>query len=68
MYSVGLPVCVLRDAPAANVYIETRCETDGVSWPDVRRMYVVQIFRETFGFYFPKPAYTTDPWGVPMVK
>jgi len=36
-------VYLLREAPAANVYIETRCETDGVSWPDVRRMYVVHF-------------------------
>jgi len=48
----------------SNVYIETRYETDGVSWPDVRRTQLVEIFRETFGFYFPKPPYATGPWPV----
>jgi len=66
MYYVGLPVCVLAGRARSNVYI--RYETDGVSWPDVRRTQLVQIFRETFGFYFPKPPYATGPWGVPRVK
>jgi len=26
------------------------------------------LFREVVGFYFPKPPYTTGPWGVPRVK
>jgi len=43
MYNVGIPVYALRDAPAANVYIETRCETDGVSWPDVRYLQLVHF-------------------------
>jgi len=72
MYYVGLPVLsnVLcwASRPTVHVYIETRYETDGVSWPDVRRTQLVHFFRETFGFYLPKPPYTTGPWGVPRVK